>query len=182
MKCPHSHTTSSYPCYADDTAIIPTSHKLTLLISSLESYLIDFQWWLSEWRTAINVSKSTAIIFARAGLCFIQLRQLTLFGEPIQWVDTTHYLGVTLHTRLTWSPHVDQVRKKTAQSMGMLCPLLNSKSDLSIRNGVLLYKQLILPMMDYAYPAWRSATHSHDQRLQVLQSKCLRLATGALGT
>ena len=39
----------------------------------------------------------------------------------------------------------------------MLGPLLNSKSDLSIRNGVLLYKQLICPMMDYTNRAWRSA-------------------------
>ena len=34
-------------------------------------------------------------------------------------------------------------------------------------------------MMDYACPAWRSAARTHVRRLQVLQSKCLRLATGA---
>jgi hypothetical protein len=61
----------------------------------------------------------------------------------------------------------------------MLGPLLNRKSDLSVRNGVLLYKQLIRPMMDYACPAWRSAARTHVWRLQVLQSKCLHLATGA---
>jgi len=60
----------------------------------------------------------------------------------------------------------------------MLGPLLNWKSDLSVRNGVLLYEQLIRPMMDYAYPPWRSAARTHVWRLQVLQSKCLRLATG----
>ena len=63
--------------------------------------------------------------------------------------------------------------------MGMLGPLLNRKSDLSARNGVLLYKQLIRPMMDYACTAWRSDARTHVRRLQVLQSKCLRLATGA---
>jgi len=57
--------------------------------------------------------------------------------------------------------------------------LLNRKSDLSVRNGVLLYKQLIRPMMDYACPAWGSAARSHVRRLQVLKSKCLRFATGA---
>ena len=61
----------------------------------------------------------------------------------------------------------------------MLGPLLNRKSDLSMRNGVLLYQQLIYPMKDYACPAWRSAARTHVRRLQVLQSKCLRLATGA---
>jgi hypothetical protein len=60
--------------------------------------------------------------------------------------------GVTLDTRLTWPPHIDQVRKRIAQRMGMLGPLLYSKSDRSVRNGVLLYKQLIRPMMDYACP------------------------------
>jgi hypothetical protein len=165
--------------YADDTAIIATSRKPTLLVSYLESYQNELHRWLSERRIAINVSKSTAIIFARAGRRFIQPRPVTLFGEPTDWVVATRYLGVTLDRRLTWSPHIDQVRKRTAQRMGMLGPLLNRKSDLSIRNGVLLYKQLIRPMMDYACPAWRSAARSHVPRLQVLQSKCLRLATGA---
>jgi len=59
----------------------------------------------------------------------------------------------------------------------MLGPLLNRKSDLSVRNGVLPYKQLVRPMMDYSSPAWRSAARSHIRRLQVLQSKCLCLAT-----
>jgi len=34
-------------------------------------------------------------------------------------------------------------------------------------------------MLDYACPAWRSAARTHVRRLQVLQSKRLRLATGA---
>jgi len=56
---------------------------------------------------------------------------------------------------------------------------LNRKFDLSIRIGVLLYKQLIRPIMDYAFPAWKSATHSHVRRIQVLKSICLRPATHA---
>jgi hypothetical protein len=57
--------------------------------------------------------------------------------------------------------------------------LLNRKSDLSVRDGVLPYKQLIRPMMDYACPAFRSSARSHIRKPQVLQSKCLRLATGS---
>jgi hypothetical protein len=36
--------------YADDTAVIATSRKPTLLFSYLESYVIDLQRCLSEWR------------------------------------------------------------------------------------------------------------------------------------
>ena len=79
--------------YADDTAIIATSCKPTLIVSYLESYLNDLRRWLSEWRIVVNVSKSTTIIFAHAGQRFIKPRPVTLFGEPIKWVETTRYLG-----------------------------------------------------------------------------------------
>ncbi|KDR21526.1 RNA-directed DNA polymerase from mobile element jockey [Zootermopsis nevadensis] len=41
------------------------------------------------------------------------------------------------------------------------------------------FKLLIRPMMDYSCPIWRSATHSRVPNLQVLQSKCLRIAISA---
>jgi hypothetical protein len=72
--------------YADDMAVIDTPRKPTLLFSYLESYLNDLQRRLNEWRIAINVSRSTAIIFARAGRRFIQPRPVTLLGEPIECV------------------------------------------------------------------------------------------------
>jgi hypothetical protein len=53
---------------------------------------------------AISVSKSIAMIFARAGRRFF---------KPIK-CDSMRYLDVTLHTPLTWSALVAQVRKKTA--------------------------------------------------------------------
>jgi hypothetical protein len=97
----------------------------------------------------------------------------------MQWVETARYLGVNLDTQLTWSAHVNQVGKKAAQRLGVLGPLLNRRSGLSVRNGVLLYKQLIRPMMDYACPIWRSSARSHIRMLEVLQSKCLHIATNA---
>jgi hypothetical protein len=65
------------------------------------------------------------------------------------------------------------VMKRAAQKMGLLFPLLN-RSELSIRNGVLLYKQLIRLVMDCAC----SAARCHVRRLKELESKCLRLVTG----
>jgi hypothetical protein len=64
MPSPSHHV--EVALYADDTADIATSRKPTLLVSYLESYLTDLQRLLSEWRIAINVSKSSAILFARA--------------------------------------------------------------------------------------------------------------------
>jgi hypothetical protein len=105
---------------------------------------------LRKCRIAINVSKSMAMLFTRRRIQ--NPRPVALFGEPIVWVDTARYLGVTLDKRLTWASHIDQVRKKASQRLGVLGRLLNRRSGLSIRNGVLLFRQLIRPMMDYACP------------------------------
>jgi hypothetical protein len=63
--------------------------------------------------------------------------------------------------------------------MGMLGPLLKKSSDLSIRNRILLYKQLIRPMVDYACPTWRFTACTYVRKLQVLQSMHLCFATVA---
>jgi hypothetical protein len=84
--------------YADDTATIATSRKPTLLVSYLESYLSVLQQWLSEWRIAINVSKSSAMILAQGERRFIQPRSVILFVEPIQWVGTTRLGGDSRQT------------------------------------------------------------------------------------
>ena len=48
MPSPSHHV--ELALYADDTAVIASSRKPTLLVSYLESYLNDLQRWLSEWR------------------------------------------------------------------------------------------------------------------------------------
>jgi hypothetical protein len=118
------------------------------------------------------------VLFVKAARRIQKPRAVQFLGEPIQRVETARYLGVTLDTRLTWSAYVE-VGKKAAQRLGVLGPLLNRRSGLSVRNGVLLYKQLIRPMTYYAYSIWRSASRTHVRKLQVLQSKCLRIATNA---
>ena len=49
------------------------------------------------------------------------------------------------------------------------------ESDLSVTKGVLLYKQLIRHMMDYACPACRHAALTHVRMLQVLNSRFFTL-------
>jgi hypothetical protein len=129
MPTPSHHV--ELALYADDTAIIAWSRKPTLRVRYLESYLSDAKRWPSEWRIAINVSKNSAIIFSPIELHLIELRTVIIFGETIQWVDTARYLGVTIDKRLTWSPHIHQVRKRTAQRMVLLAPLLITRSDLA---------------------------------------------------
>jgi hypothetical protein len=80
---------------------------------------------------------------------------------------------------VSWLPHIraDLVASYLSGQTKTACRLLNRKSGFSIRKGVLLYKQLIRPANDYAWPIWRSAAHTHIGKIQVFQSKRFRIAT-----
>lgn len=123
--------------YADDTVVIATSRQL-------HGFLPQRCRWLRERRIAIDVSKSTEMLFTHRRI--LRPLPVQLFGEPILWLDAACYLGVT------WSSHIDRFRKSAVQRLGALGPLLYRSIGLAISNGFLLYKQHIRPMVDYGCP------------------------------
>jgi hypothetical protein len=81
--------------HADDTVLVATSRSPSPLVGCLEAYLSRLERWLRDWKIAINVSKSTAVLFVKAAR-LMKNRSLQFLGEPIEWVETALYLGVTL--------------------------------------------------------------------------------------
>jgi hypothetical protein len=137
--------------YADSTALVATCKLPQLLLK----YLTELETWLRDWRIGINVDKSAAVLFTTRRIPTPQSLRFKCVGK-------IKYFGVSLDKRLTWASQ-----------------LLNRRSGLSARSGLTLYRQLIRPMIDYACPVWRHSANNHFRRLQVLQSKCLRIIAGA---
>jgi hypothetical protein len=104
--------------YAEDTFHIATYRQPALFVKYLQTYLSRLEQWLNEWWIGINVSKSSAMPFAKTGRRIPKPRSVQLFGEPFQWVDDSRFLGMTLDRRLNWSKLTDQVRKRAAQRLG----------------------------------------------------------------
>jgi hypothetical protein len=63
MPTPSRHV--ELALYVDDTALIATSRSPLLLVTYLETYLNRLELWLRDWRIAINVLKSTAVLFTK---------------------------------------------------------------------------------------------------------------------
>ena len=63
--------------------------------------------------------------------------------------------------------------------MAISYPLIAPSSNLSLPNKLLLYKQIIRPMLCYGSLVWATAAPSTIAKLQSQQNKFLRLACGA---
>jgi hypothetical protein len=104
-----------------------------LLIKYLETYLSDLKWWLREWRIAINVSKISTFLFAKASRCIPKLWPVQLFREPIQWVDTSHCRGMTLTRGLPG--HLISVRLERKRRRDCKCWDLSKQEKSSAVQG-----------------------------------------------
>jgi hypothetical protein len=91
----HTHTVppSLVGTAGGDAALLATSRDPALLVGYLEAYFDRPKLWLRDWRIAINVSKSTGVLLAKAARRVRQPRPVQFLGEPIEWVETARYLG-----------------------------------------------------------------------------------------
>ncbi|GFV40387.1 RNA-directed DNA polymerase from mobile element jockey [Trichonephila clavipes] len=77
----------------------------------MQHFLVKLEKWLTDWRIAINVEKTQAIVFRKWGVIDPQT-ELTLFDDNILWVPVVRYLGLYLDSRLTYKNHIDYLSDK----------------------------------------------------------------------
>jgi hypothetical protein len=163
--------------FADDTVIYSESRNPEAISVHLQNHLNTLSAWCKNWKISINPSKSVSVLFS--------LRRnptpppLIFNHEPISWKPSVKYLGVTLDKRLTWWPHLSTKLQQAYQRLGMLFPILNRKSSLQKNLSLLIYKQVLRPLITYACPVWGNCAQTHLKKLQIFQNKVLRTITNA---
>jgi hypothetical protein len=76
------------------TVVLATLLGPSLLDGYLKACLGRLEFWLREWRIAINVSESTAVLFVRAARRVQKSRSVQFLWEPIEGVETGRCLGI----------------------------------------------------------------------------------------
>lgn len=78
--------------------------------------------WLGHsWRVAVNVSKSTAVVFTRRRK---RPRPLTIGNTELHWTNRVNYLGF----HLIWRAHIQLIRQHTSAQLSR--PVLSSSATI----------------------------------------------------
>ena len=97
---------------------------------------------------------------------------ILLNSNKLNVVETFKYLGVTVDSRLNWEPHISQLIEIDSPKIALLNRLagfLDTKLLLRI------YKQTILPVIDYGCIVWHECNNSLSDKLERLQNKAMRV-------
>jgi len=129
--------------------------------------------YFTRWKLQVNIHKTEAILFTQrhpdppAPFHFQRTR--------IPWNPQVRYLSLLLDSKLLFMRHLNSVIHKATSTFLQLFPLLARDSTLSIPNKITLYKLCICSILTYAAPVWSNTSSTNYRRLQILQSKCLRV-------
>ena len=65
------------------------------------------------------------------------------------------------------------------QRISMLYPILYKNSTIQKKCSLLIFKQIIRPILTYACPVWGNCASSHTKKMQIVQNKVLIIIANA---
>jgi len=171
-----THPNTQVAEYADDKVIYSTNTDPKLVSIAIQNHLNILSTWYSQWGIKINESKSIYTTFTLKK----QLPPpISLNNKPIPNSDTVKYLGLLFDKRLTWAKHIHNTKISLNRRLSLLRNILGKSSKLNLKTKLNLYNLLLKPIWSYGIQIWGSSKKTNVQKIQVFQSKILRLITNA---
>ena len=163
---------------ADESAAWKAGKNIALLCSDMQQHLDKVVEWSSTWGFTLSKTKSTAVLFTHdtrleAGV------ELTIHGAAVPVSKQAKFLGVTYDQRLSWKPHISGVVDRTKSAYNLMRCVSGQSWGASNKALLAIYRALMRSRLDYGSQAFYTASKTQLQRLDQIQSKCLRLSCGA---
>lgn len=162
--------------FADDTAVISTHKNPRIASADLQEHVHRIEDWFDKWRIKVNESKSVHITFT---LNKQTCPAITLNGVQVPQQKDIKYLGIHLDRRLTWKKHLIAKRDQIKIKLSQLYWLIGKHSKLKLGCKLLVYNSILKPIWSYGCQLWQTTCSSNIDIIQRLQSKILRIVTGA---
>ena len=165
---------SGYTFYADDTVLYTKKKSLTNAARDLQADLNGLMLWCKQNQIYINTSK-TKLMFFGSNQALANATLPSFHVDQIEIDRATHYtyLGIKLDEQLDFEAHVNTIIAKVSSK---ILNLRKIRFFITRKAAVLIYKNMILPLLEYGDVLLDSAKSETRKKLQVLQNKALRCA------
>ncbi|KAL2077950.1 hypothetical protein ACEWY4_025635 [Coilia grayii] len=166
--------------FADDGALWVKGRNIPFILRRLQEELNVVEKWARKWGFKSSVSKSKFVFFSRTRKKWDM--SLTLYGSHIERVECFKYLGVWFDSKLNWNIHISKVIAKTNKVINVMRCLTGYSWGAEKGTLLTIYQAMIRSIFDYGCQAYGAASSSVLKRLDVIQSKALRVCCGAFAS
>ena len=101
-----------------------------------------------------------------------QLDHITHEGVPLESVDHFKLLGIWVSNNMTWKYHVEHIYATASPRPYYLKQL--RQCGVALEDQLMFYKSVIVPITEYACPAWHTSLTKHDtDTLENIQKRAM---------
>ena len=171
-----NHVKCKLALYADDTVLYTSSLDPAIIQSELQRDLDNLACWCNLNSLTINVKKTKIMTFgSKKSREKLGELNVSFNGTDLEHVGSFNYLGVKLDQVLQYDLHAKTLIQRVSDKVTYLRRIrrfINSTAALRI------YKNMILPILEYGNILLISTKAINRKKLQTLQNKALKCALG----
>ena len=163
--------------YADDTTVYCIGPNVDLVMSSLNKTMEQVLMWSVRNQLTIHPIKTEAMIIRKTSFVG-PIPPLYFNTGHIDLVNYTTCLGVKIDNKLTWTVHIDSIKKHFTQKVGAL------KRMRILPKKVLeeIYFKTIIPSVTYGISVWGNCSPSALNSLQHIHARAARIVNNLNST
>lgn len=165
--------------YADDTQIMVSGNSKNQVKTKLEHLIKIAQGWYTENSLMNNASKTEILIIGKKNAKEeTKLKiEVTEFGK-VKFLEPKKYikiLGVYIDDQLNWNQQIQNLRKKTTNSIRNLHRV---QQLIPLKHRILLYDSLVASHYNYADIVWSGCGKTNEKKLQTTHNFAARSILG----
>ena len=163
---------SSIKLFANDCLLFRTISSIEDT-TKLQKDLNTLHEWSNRWQMKFNAKKCYTMRIHRGKHPITH--NYTMGGEELCAVSSQAYLGVEIHERLSWKPHIEAVVSKAGKTLGFLRRNLG-KCHINIKKQA--YISLVRSQLEYASVIWDPHRQNQIDQLEKIQRRAVRFVCG----
>ena len=165
-----------YFMYADDLAIIVGNKDPIITQQLIQEDLNRISDWCDSYRLTVNASK-TKVLWCHGERDYVDYSQYhyELKGSVLDVVSEFNYLGVLIDEVMCFRPQCEKIINSGNLRLYQLRKL---RKYIDVNLSLLLFKQMILPVLDYGDIMTDSGPETPVSQIQIIQNHCLRACIG----
>lgn len=156
--------------FADDTNLFTSDVNLNHLCYIVNQELAKLNIWFAINKLSLNISKTYYMIFCNRKIH--NATDIIINDTLIKKVHHIKFLGVIIDDEFNWKKHIDSVKVKLSQCIGVL---YRARKAINSRSMLLLYNSLFFPYLNYCLEVWGNTYVSNTNKIHILQKKAVRL-------
>ena len=121
------------------------------LFKQVNSGLEELSRWFRCNKLTLNLKKTQYMFFGGPGQLNAPQATLEIGGELIKRVEGARFLGVWIDNELKWTDHINKVKTKIGQLLGVVGRVSSVLSGSSLQT---LYNGIVLPHLQYCLIVW----------------------------